>query len=257
MTLSPIIILVRPQLVENIGTTARAMLNCALADLRLVAPRDPWPSQTGEPMEPWIKERLYAAASGADAILDQAQVFPDLRSALADINHVYATTARDHDMIKQWHTPHAAVAQMRERITAGEKVGILFGPERTGLIHEDMTCANEVICVPTNPKFSSLNLAQAVLILGYEWYQAADSPAPTSTRREQNRSATKVELHHLFDRLETELDQAGFFTTPEIRPTMIRNIRNALQRAEMTEQEVRTWHGIVTALSDGPKRKKN
>ena len=250
----PIIILVRPQLVENIGTTARAMLNCELTDLRIVAPRDPWPQLSGEEMEPWIRERLYAAASGADAILDQAQLFPDLRCALADLNHVYATTARDHDMIKNWHTPRTAVTQMRERIAAGAKIGIMFGPERTGLIHEDMTCANEVICVPTNPEFSSLNLAQAVLILGYEWYQAADNPAPA--RRVPIRAATKEEMHHLFDRLERELDQAGFFTTPEIRPTMIRNIRNALQRAEMTEQEVRTWHGVVTALADGPKRKK-
>ena len=265
----PIIILVRPQLVENIGTTARAMLNCALTELRIVDPRDPWPQaqiapspdqtspyQPKEEMPAWIRERLYAASSGADTILDQAQLFPDLRSAVADLNHVYATTARDHDMIKDWLPPRTAVTQMRERIANGEKIGIMFGPERTGLIHEDMTCANEVICVPTNPDYSSLNLAQAVLVLAYEWYQAADKPAPPP-RREPIRAATKAELHHLFDRLEHELDAAGFFTTLELRPTMIRNLRNALQRAEMTEQEVRTWHGVVTALADGPKRKKS
>ncbi len=245
---APIIILVRPQLVENIGATARAMLNCALTQLRIVDPRDPWPQQSNkEEMEPWIRERLYASASGADAVLDGARVFEDVRSAVADLNHVYATTARDHEMVKTWLTPRAATEQMRSRIESGQKIGIMFGPERTGLIHEDMTCANEAICIPTNPEFSSLNLAQAVLILSYEWHQY-DKP-PRQPAREISRPATKVELHNFFDRLENALDRAGFFTSPEIRPTMVRNIRHALQRAEMTEQEVRTWHGVVKALS--------
>lgn len=248
MSLSPTIILVRPQMVENIGTTARAMKNCGLTNLRIVDPRDQWP------VEPWIHERLYATASGADDVLDQAQLFPDLRSAVADLNHVYATTARDHEVVKNWLSPRTAITQMRERMMNGAKIGVMFGPERTGLIHEDMTCANEIICIPTNPEFSSLNLAQAVLVLAYEWFQS-ENPTP-QLGREQVRAATKAELHNLFDRLERELDQAGFFTTAELRPTMIRNIRNALQRAEMTEQEVRTWHGVVTALADGPKRKK-
>lgn len=254
MTPAPIIILVRPQMAENIGMTARAMLNCGLTELRLVAPRDTWipapdtpAQQEQDAAEYRIKERLHAAASGADSILDAARIFPDLRAAITDLHYAYATTARDHDMVKAWKTPRAAMPELRARVADGQKIGLIFGPERTGLTHEDMTCANEVICIPSNPEFSSLNLAQAVLVLGYEWFQAADSPAPPPGRT-LSRPATKEELHHFFDRLESALDLAGFFTTPELRPAMIRNLRNALQRAAMTEQEIRTWHGVITAL---------
>lgn len=253
----PVIILVRPQLVENIGAVARAMLNCGLYELRLVAPRDGWPRPMPNipAMPDWIAERLFAASSGADEILHKAVVFPDLPSAVADRNHVYATTARDHAMVKRWLTPRQAVPELMQRQADGQTIAILFGPERTGLTHDDMTFANEVLCIPANPAHSSFNLAQAVLVIAYEWYQAQTEAQPKA-RPEASRPATKAELQNLFVRLEAELEGAGFFTTPEMRPTMERNIRHALQRAEMTDQEVRTWHGIVTALADGPKRRK-
>lgn len=253
----PVIILVRPQLVENIGAVARAMLNCGLYELRLVAPRDGWPRPMPgiAAMPDWIAERLFAASSGADAILHKAVVFPDLPSAVADRNHVYATTARDHAMVKRWLTPRQAVPELMQREADGQATAILFGPERTGLTHDDMTFASETLCIPANPEHSSFNLAQAVLVIAYEWYQVQAEALPKA-RPEASRPATKDELHHLFARLEAELETAGFFTTPEMRPTMERNIRHALQRAEMTDQEVRTWHGIVTALADGPKRRK-
>lgn len=259
----PVIILVRPQLVENIGAVARAMMNCALTELRLVAPRDGWPmiesapppAYIPPPMADWIAERLFAASSGADDVLRQAQIFPDLAAATADLNHIYATSARDHHMIKPWATPRDAMPQILARHADDQRTGILFGPERTGLTHDDMIFANEVLCIPANPGFTSFNLAQAVLIVAYEWYQA-QSDTGLKPRPPQSRPATKGELNGLCDRLERELDAAGFFTTAEMRPTMTRNIRHALQRAEMTDQEVRTWHGIVTALAEGQKRRK-
>jgi tRNA/rRNA methyltransferase len=257
----PCIILVRPQLVENIGAVARAMLNCGLTELRLVAPRDGWPIASAAqaapphaPMPDCIAERLFAAASGADMVLRQAQVFPDLPTALADLHFIYATSARDHAMVKPWSTPRTAMPMVQQRLQQAARVGILFGPERTGLTHEDMTYANEAICIPTNPAFSSLNLAQAVLVLGYEWHHTLD--APPKPRALPSRPCTQGELHGLFNRLEHELDTAGFFTTPELRPTLVRNLRHALQRAQLTDQEVRTWHGVVTALAEGPKRRK-
>jgi tRNA/rRNA methyltransferase len=257
---TPIIILTRPQLVENIGAVARAMLNCGLAELRIVAPRDGWPQPTASGhimpvMEGWIAERLFAASSGADEVLNNAQLFPDLTTALTDIHHVYATTARDHYMVKPWTTPKLATPIIQQQITDGLKIGILFGPERTGLTHDDMSFANEVLCIPANPVHSSFNLAQAVLIIAYEWYQAQETTI-LKPRVEQSRPATKAELHNLFERLEREMDISGFYTTEEMRPTMVRNVRNALQRATMTDQEIRTLHGVITALIDGPKRRK-
>ncbi len=259
----PIIILTRPQLVENIGAVARAMMNCALTELRVVAPRDGWPSlphQTGwraPVMLDWIAERLFAASSGADGLLHQTQTYPNLPAAIDDLHYVYATTAREHAMVKPWSTPRAALPAMLARLEAGEKVGILFGPERTGLTHDDMTYANEVLCIPANPAHCSFNLAQAVLVIGYEWYQAQEESKAPRGHKPVSPPATKAALHGLIERLEDELETAGFFTTPEIRPTMERNIRHALQRAGMTDQEVRTWHGIVTALAQGPKRRKD
>src|SRR6266699_6930907 len=163
----PAIILVEPQLGENIGTAARAMANCGLDDLRLVRPRDGWPS-----------EKAVAAASGADWVLEKARLFPDIRAAIGDLAHVYAATARDRYMVKRELTPRRAAAEMKGFLAAGEACGVLFGPERTGLVNDQIALADTVLSVPLHPAFSSLNLAQAVLIIGYEWYTARIEPRP-------------------------------------------------------------------------------
>src|SRR5205085_10597393 len=165
VTGGPAIILVEPQLGQNIGTAARAMLNCGLDDLRLVRPRDGWPS-----------DRAVNAASGADRVLDKARLFPDAPAAIGDLGHVYAATARDRYMVKRELTPRRAAEEMRGFIAAGDACGVLFGPERTGLVNDHIALADTVLSVPLNPAFSSLNLAQAVLIVGYEWFTAKTEP---------------------------------------------------------------------------------
>src|SRR5271156_3139130 len=160
----PVIILVEPQLAENIGAAARAMLNCGLTELRLVQPRPEWPN-----------ERARANSSGAEAVLDQAALFRSVAEATADLQRVYATTGRGRDLIKLVMTPPQAVREMRAELGRGERVGVLFGPERTGLLNDDVALADTVIAVPLNPAFSSLNLGQAVLIVGYEWFKADDA----------------------------------------------------------------------------------
>jgi tRNA/rRNA methyltransferase len=246
----PIIILVHPQLVENNGMTARAMANCALPELRIVDPRDPWPLGTIH------KQRMMAASSGADDILDNAQVYTTVEQAVADLNYVYATASRSHDMVNRILTPKAAIPDMAERIGAGQKIGVMFGPERMGLINDYIVLANAKITIPLNPEFMSLNLAQTVLLIGYEWYQAHNQTQPAQTSMGRSRPATRDEYLNFYKRLEMALDEANFFTTPNMRPTMTRSLQNMLQRAEMTEQEIRTWHGVIKALVTGPKRGK-
>jgi tRNA/rRNA methyltransferase len=238
----PAIILVEPQLGENIGTAARAMLNCGLDDLRLVAPRDGWPS-----------ERAVAAASGADAVLDQARLYPTLREAVADLRHVYASTARDRYMVKRAVTPRLAAAEIRAHLAADEKCGVVFGPERTGLVNTDITLADTVLNVPLNPGFSSLNLAQAVLIVGYEWFIAREDPPAETLHTGHSRPATKEELVRFFDHFEEALVDSGFIRHPDKRPSLFRNLRNFFQRAYPTEQELRTLHGVVTSFM-GPRK---
>lgn len=246
----PIIILVHPQLVENIGMTARAMANCALEELRIVAPRDPWP--LGEVH----RQRMAAASSGADHILENAKLYDTVADALADLNFVYATTGRANDMVTRIFTPKAAIPDMIERAKDGQKIGVMFGPERTGLINDYIAMANAKITIPLNPDFMSLNLAQTVLLIGYEWFQAQDQTPANQIRTGHSRPATKEEYQNFYNRLEQELDEAGFFVAEDMRPTMSRSLQNMLQRAEMTEQEIRTWHGVISALITGPKRAK-
>jgi tRNA/rRNA methyltransferase len=234
----PAIILVRPQLGENIGTSARAMLNCGLTDLRLVDPRDGWPN--------W---RAEAAASGADDVLQKARLFPSPPEAVADLHHVYATTARSRDMHKHLVTPRQAALEMRRHSARGETCGILFGPERTGLTNDEVTVADTLVQVPLNPAFSSLNLAQAVLLISYEFFQADDHTPPRQVTDEGRKRATFADLLNFFEHLEEQLDDGGFLKPPHLRPVMIRNIRNLFLRAGLSDQEVRTLHGIVTALS--------
>jgi len=234
----PVVILVDPQLGENIGTAARAMLNCGLGRLRLVRPRDGWPS-----------DRAVAAASGADAVLDGATLFDTTAAAIADLEQVYATTARPREMIKPVMTPRRAAAEMRAAIGGGRPVGILFGPERTGLLNDELALADTLISVPLNPAYSSLNLAQAVLLVAYEWAQAGDATPPYQLVTNATRPATKAELLNFFDHLERELDECGFLRNAEKRPSMVRNIRNLFQRAFLTHQEIRTLHGMVKELT--------
>jgi tRNA/rRNA methyltransferase len=245
---TPAIVLVEPQLVENIGMTARAMMNCGLTEMRLVDPRDPWPLH--EPLQ----ERMAAASSGADAILNNAKIFATLEEAVADLHYVYATTSRSHDMVNRILTPRAAAPDMAERLAADQKVGVLFGRERTGLVNDQIVLANAKITIPLNPEFSSLNLAQAVLLIGYEWHQAKDRTPPHRIHRGDSRPATREEYLNFFKRLEDELDKGGFFVAKDMRPTMVRSLQNMLQRADMTEQEIRTWHGVISALIGIPKQ---
>lgn len=239
----PVIILDHPQLGENIGFAARAMLNCGLVHLRLAAPRAGWPN-----------ERAVAAAAGATSVLEAAAVHRDLSAATADITRLYATTARPRDMVKPVMTARAAAADMTAAIAAGARVGILFGRERTGLENDAIARADAIIEVPLNPEFPSLNLAQAVLIVAYEWRCAAlGGEAETRRGRPAAEAATQGELEGLFAHLEGELDAVGFLWPPEKAPRMVRNLRAMLLRAALTAQEVRTLRGVIKALVKGRK----
>jgi len=237
-TATPVIILVRPQLGENIGMAARAMLNCGLSTLRLVAPRDGWPNP-----------KAQRAASGADIVLDKTRVFDTVEAAVADLERVVATTARNRELTQRILTPRHAAAEVRGWIGQGERVGILFGPERTGLENDDMVHADTALSIPLNPQFSSLNVAQAVLLVSYEWASAGDATPASRMAEHATRPATKEELANLFDHLERALDQSGFLRNKDMRPSMVLNLKALLQRAAMTEQEARTFHGVIKFLS--------
>ncbi|HMA15479.1 MAG TPA: RNA methyltransferase [Kiloniellaceae bacterium] len=235
----PAVILVRPQLGENIGMVARAMLNCGLSELRLVRPRDGWPSAKAE-----------AAASGALSVLESVQLFPSTKAAIADLTRVYATTARPRGMVKPIVTPAQAAGELRAELAAGRKAGLLFGPERSGLVNDDIALADAVLSVPLNPAFASLNLAQAVLLIGHAWYLAGDTTPPRYVETNGGEPASKAQLVNFFERLEAELDETGFLFPPEKRPVMVRNLRSMFQRMAPTESEINTLHGIVVALRD-------
>ena len=235
---APAVILVTPQLGENIGAAARAMLNCGLTDLRLVAPRDGWPNIKAE-----------RAAVGALDLMPPVRVFDTVADSIADLTRVYASTARDRKMVKPIVTARQAAIEARAHAAAGGKVGVLFGPERTGLLSDDVSLANTLITVPLNPEFTSLNLGQAVLLVGYEWFQAGDATPASQMPLGGTVPATKEELNNFFAHLERELDACGFLRNEEARPSMIRNLRNMWQRAELTEQEVRTLHGMIKELT--------
>jgi tRNA/rRNA methyltransferase len=241
MTQAPAIVLVRPQLAENIGTAARAMLNCGLTDLRLVMPRCEFPD-----------ERATRACSGADSVLDKALVFATLEAAIADLTRVYATCPRDRDMVKPVLGPQDAIAATRDAIDAGERVGFLFGAERTGLENDEVTLADAMVPFPVNPEFSSLNLAQAVLLIGWEWLRLHDAPKPGRIRTGRGTPATKDEVVGFFQRLEAELDACGFLRNEKMRPGTVRNLRAFFLRARPMAQEIRTAHGMLTGLVERP-----
>jgi tRNA/rRNA methyltransferase len=188
-------------------------------------------------------------------VLDKARLYPDVPAAIADLRHVYAATARDRYMVKRELTPRRAAEEMRGFMAGEEPCGILFGPERTGLVNDDIALADTVITVPLNPAFSSLNLAQAVLLVGYEWFTAQTQPAPEVLHTGHSRPAHKEELLRFFEHFEEALFDSGFLRHPDKRPSLTRNLRNLFQRAGCTEQELRTLHGVITAFV-GPRNRR-
>jgi tRNA/rRNA methyltransferase len=246
---APAVILVNPQLGENIGTAARAMANFGLHELRIVDPRDGWPN-----------ERALTTASGADWIIGDASVHTDLQTALTDFHYIYATTARPRGMTKDVITPAQAGEDMRARIGRGERIALLFGRERWGLNNDEISLADVIVTAPVDPAFASINIAQAVLLMGYEWYKDQASSLGQETpelpalggpglQTPDTRPATKEELFGFFGHLEAELDESGFFKTEDKKPGMLRNLRNLFARAQMTEQEVRSLRGVVASLT--------
>jgi tRNA/rRNA methyltransferase len=239
--LAPVIILVEPQLGENIGMCARAMLNCAVTELRIVNPRDGWPS------EPAIK-----ACSGADVVLNNVKLYTSTKDAIADLEFVLATTARERGMTKKVYSPEEAAKEIRRHNASGtQKCGILFGRERTGLENDEVAMSNAILNIPLNPGFSSLNLAQAVLLVCFSWL-AADNPFEAPQNPDEighTALAKKEEIELLMTHMEDELSARGFFRSPEQRPTIMRNIRNFFFRSTPTEQDVRTLRGIISCLT--------
>jgi tRNA/rRNA methyltransferase len=234
----PCVILNEPQLAENIGAVARVMANFGLSDLRLVRPRDGWPQQ-----------RAWASASGADWPLDGARVFERLEEAIGDLRLVYATTARPRETQLPVMSPREAAASLRRASEAEQPTGLLFGGERAGLETHDVALSHGVVTIPIDPKFRSLNLAQAVAITAYEWSLTERGLPPNF--REAEPPAPQAAMIGLFEHLEGELEFSGFFHPPEKKPAMVRNLRVALGRARMNEQEVRTFRGVITALTKG------
>ncbi|MCS5599784.1 MAG: RNA methyltransferase [Rhodospirillales bacterium] len=234
----PAIILIDPQLGENIGMVARAMLNCGFTDLRLVRPRDGWPS-----------EKAAKASSGADLVLEKARLFNNTSEAIGNLSLVFAATKRERDMTKNAVTLEKAAKEITDVGEIG--CGVLFGGEANGLTNDDVSLANSVLTVSLNPEFSSLNLSQAVLLMAYEIFKIKSGTASTQLAIQTNCQANKKEMLGLFNHLENALDDSGFFHVREKRPIMVRNLRNLIQRADPTEQEVRTLRGVISSLKKG------
>lgn len=234
---TPVVILCEPQLGENIGTAARAMANFGLWDLRLVRPRDGWPN-----------EKAIATASRADHVINNTRVFDTLEDAISDLTLVYATTARSRDMKKEVIGPDEAAGRMVTHIRGGQKAGLLFGREKWGLLNEEVALADMIVTLPVEPAFASLNIAQAVLILAYEWRRQSGQAESLPFGSGLADVAPRSELVGLFAHLEGVLDQSGFFTSPEKRPTVIDNLRTALTRGNFSSQEIRTLRGVISSI---------
>ncbi|THH39202.1 RNA methyltransferase [Aliishimia ponticola] len=237
MTQNPGTILVRPQMGENIGAAARAMLNFGLDHMRIVAPRDGWPNPAA-----------VAMASGAGRVLDAALLCDDLPAALGDFHFVFATTARPRDMTTPVYSPEAAMRLAAEKIAAGQRVGIMFGPERAGLENDDIARANAIITVPVNPEYPSLNLAQCVLLVGYEWRRATQEITAVEPSMPGTEPATAQEIAHLADHYEDRLEEAGFFFPAHKAQAMKLKLRNMWSSFPMTAQDVRMFHGMMRQL---------
>jgi tRNA/rRNA methyltransferase len=241
-TPGPVVVLVEPQLGENIGAAARAMANFGLARLRLVKPRQGWPND---------KARIMAA--GADRVLDGAQLYDTLEAAIADCSFVLATTARIHDQAKPVVGPEAAAAEMAPRIAAGETVALVFGRERNGLENHEVGLADRIVTLPVNPAFASLNLAQAIVIVAYEWFKTTAAGKLPFGMPDKSAPAPKQQLLAFFAALERELEKVEFFRPPDKRATMQINLRNIFARMQPTQQDIQTLHGVIMSIAEGRK----
>ena len=235
---SPSIILIRPQLGENIGAVARAMLNFGLSDLRIVCPRDGWPNQ-----------HAIAVASGAGKILDNARLFTSSQEACKDLHYVFATTARNRGLFKETFSPDGAIIKSYKIMESGLGVGFMFGPERSGLQNEDISLAQAVASVPINPTFSSLNLAQCVVLFAYEWFNFALKKDAFKESIPTVRYASLIEVEHLRASLFKHLNAANYFWPEDKRSSLKNNLINLLGRLSLTSADVRTLHGVIKALS--------
>ena len=234
----PAIILVEPQLPENIAMVARAMANFGLVELRLVKPREEFPN-----------DKARSAASRADHIIDAAQVFPDLAAAISDLNFIYATTARERDAFKQVRGPVEAGRVLRQRFNRGERTGILFGRERIGLNNDEVSLADELVTFPVNPAFSSLNIAQAVLLMSYEWMKSGlEKETDTAFRGPVLEPAPKDQLHGFLTHLEEALQARGYFRPMSRKEVMVNNLRGVLTRPGFSESELKLLRGVLVSL---------
>ena len=240
---APVVILVRPQLGENVGAAARAMLNFGLQELRLVRPQCGWPNV-----------KALQAASGATAVLNRLQLFDEVAAATADLHRLFATTARSRDLPTPVVTAAQAAREARAALASGERVGFLFGPERTGLSNDDLIYAEAVVSVPVNPGFFSLNLAQAVLLVAYEWFHSAAATPPRREAEPVGPPATKGELGGLLEHLIAELDAVGFFRTDDRRRSMSRALQLIFARADLREPDVHLLRGVIKDLAHGRRR---
>ena len=240
-SIAPAIVLVNPQMGENIGMCARAMLNCGVTDLRLVSPRDGWPNESAR-----------NASSNAMRVIDNACVYSSLADAIADCTYTVATTARSRDMLKPVLTPETAAEKVfSTNRRAGMGVSaIIFGPERTGLVNDDVAQCDAILTIPLNPEYSSLNLSQAVLLLCYEWHKLylKNNPALDSFNHSDIDAAPKGEMQNLMAHMTDALDESGFFTSAGLRPVVLRNLQNTFQRLELTRQEIHSLHGMIKAI---------
>ncbi|WP_435259556.1 RNA methyltransferase [Thioclava sp. FR2] len=236
--IEPAFILVRPQMGENIGAAARAMLNFGLTRMRIVAPRDGWPNP-----------KAVAMASGAGRLLDHAGLFDDVAGSVADCDYVFATTARSRELVKPVVTPERAMEMARAMAAEGKKVAVLFGPERAGLENEDVAHANAIVTVPVNPDFPSLNLGQCALLMGYEWRRQTVEVAPEVMGLARTEFAEKRDVEALAQHYEDRLEDAGFFFPPDKAPNMKLNLRNMWARLNLTRAEVQTFHGMLRQIA--------
>ena len=238
----PCVILVEPQLADNIGAVARAMANFGLSELRLVSPRQGWPH-----------ERAAVMAAGADRVLESAKLYDSLEAAIGDLNFVFATTARAHDQAKPVVDAGAAAQLAAEKVAAGEGVGLMFGRERNGLENHEVALADRIVTLPVNPAFASLNLAQAVVVVAYEWFKLASSGELPFEMPRKSDAAPREQLLAFFANLEHELEKVEFFRPPDKRDTMVINLRNIFSRMAPTRQDIQTLHGVLMAIAEGRK----